>query len=315
MKYTSTATVRVAQTASALALTLALTACGGSSAGAPQDATPPPTGGSGGSGAPAGADPAVVALLPAAVKEKGALVVGTEAQYPPFEFYESDNTTIIGFDADIAAELARLMGLTLTLKDASFDSIIPSLAGGRYDLGMSGFTVTAERQQQVDFVTYYYEGDGLMVKAGNPGGLSIGDSLCGVKVALLKGSTQHLKTIPTLDNACAQAGKPAVAASVVPGSNDLALSLQSGRVAAVLTDGSNAAYTVKLSNGTFEVAPGKPFNPAPFGVASPKGNGMDKAIHQALETMLSNGSYAKILAKWGMQAGAIETPKINEAAN
>lgn len=204
------------------------------------------------------------------------------------------------------------MGLKLVLKDAAFDSIIPSLGSGRYDLGMSGFTVTGERIQQVDFVTYYYEGDGLMVKAGNPKNLAVGDSLCGVKIAVLKGSTQALRSLPELDKGCQQAGKPAIVPTVVPGSNDLGLSLQSGRVDAVLTDGSNAAYTAKLSDGKFEVATGQPYNPAPFGIASRKGSGMDKAVQKALAVMLSDGSYAKTLDKWGMQAGAIHTPKINE---
>ncbi|WP_301486478.1 ABC transporter substrate-binding protein [Intrasporangium sp.] len=254
----------------------------------------------------------MVALLPPAVKDKGVLAIGMEAQYPPFEFYDTDNKTVIGFDADVASSLAKLMGLKLEIHDAAFDSIIPSLASGRYDLGISGFTVTAERAKQVNFVTYYYEGDGLMVKAGNPGNLTIGDSLCGVRIAVLKGSTQALKSVPALDKVCTSAGKPAIAATVVPGSNDLGLSLQSGRVQAVLTDGSNAGYTAKLSGGKFEVATGQPYNPAPFGIASPKDNDLDKAVQKALEVMISNGTYASTLKKWNMEAGAVQAPKINE---
>ncbi len=239
----------------ALSLTLALTACGSSTA-----------------------------------KDKGELVIGTEAQYPPFEFYDTDNKTIIGFDPDIGAGLASLMGLKLVLTDAAFDSIIPSITSGRYNLGMSGFTVTAERVKQVDFVTYYHEGDGLLVKAGNPGSLAINETLCGAKVAVLKGSTQNLTSVSELDKKCAAAGKPNLAASVVPGSSDLALALQSGRAVAVLTDGTNAGFTAKQSKGKFEVAPGEPFNPAPFGIASQKGDGMDKAVQKALEKMLADGS-------------------------
>lgn len=310
---TGTAIWRTAAGAGAAVLVLALAACGSSSSSGA--ATPEPTADAGSTptaAVPEGADQAVVDLLPAAVKEKGELSVGMEAQYPPFEFYDTDNTTIIGFDADIANALAKHMGLKLVLNDAAFDSIIPSLASGRYDLGISGFTVTAEREKQVDFVTYYYEGDGLMVKAGDPSNLTIGDSLCGAKVAVLKGSTQALRSVPELDKGCKSAGKPDIAATVVPGSNDLGLSLQSGRVDAVLTDGSNAAYAAKLSDGKFEVATGQPYNPAPFGIASPKGNGMDKAVQKALEAMLADGSYKAPLDKWGMQAGAIDTPKINE---
>jgi polar amino acid transport system substrate-binding protein len=313
MTTTHSSTRRRAAVASVglLAAALALTACGAGDDGALKN-----TAGTAGTSAAAGdASPDVVALLPKAVVDKGELVVGTEAQYPPFEFYDTDNKTIIGFDADVAAELADRMGLRLAVSDASFDSIIPSLASGRYDLGMSGFTVTAERVKQVDFVTYYYEGDGLLVKPGNPKGLAIDTTLCGVKVAVLKGSTQNLASIPALDKDCAAAGKPAVSTSVVPGSSDLALALQSGRADAVLTDGTNAGYTAKQSSGKFEVAPGQPFNPAPFGIASSKSSGLSKAVQKALETMVADGSYQKILDTWGMTAGAIDTAKINEVSD
>ncbi|MEO6020786.1 MAG: ABC transporter substrate-binding protein [Knoellia sp.] len=293
----------------ALALGLALSACGSNDTSKPAASSASSTTGD---GAATGADAAVTALVPAAVKADGKLSIGIEAQYPPFEFYEADNKTIIGFDADIAAGLAKHMGLTLVLNDASFDSIIPSLSSGRYDLGISGFTVTAERVKQVDFVTYYYEGDGLMVKGGNPAKLAIDETLCGVKIAVLKGSTQALNTVPTLDKACTAAGKPAMAAMVVPGSSDLGLALSSGRAEGVLTDGSNAAYTAKLSKGKFEVAPGKAYNPAPFGIAAQKGTGMDAAVQKALEVMLADGSYAQIAKTWNMTAGAIEAAKINE---
>jgi polar amino acid transport system substrate-binding protein len=313
MTTTHSTTARRASVACAglLAMALALTACGATENVAPTGST-----GTVGASAPATkGDSDVMALVPKAVVDKGELVVGTEAQYPPFEFYDTDNKTIIGFDPDVAAEIADLMGLRLTLRDASFDSIIPSLASGRYDLGMSGFTVTAERIKQVDFVTYYYEGDGLLVKPGNPQQLAIDTTLCGVKVAVLKGSTQNLASIPALNEDCSAAGKSAVAASVVPGSNDLALALQSNRVAAVLTDGTNAGYTAKQSSGKFEVAAGQPFNPAPFGIASAKSSDLGKAVQKALETMVADGSYQKILDKWGMTAGAIDTAKINEASD
>jgi polar amino acid transport system substrate-binding protein len=311
---TFSTTWRAALGAGAMTVALALAGCGSSSSATSESPQPTTSETATGAALPDGADPAVVALLPASIKDKGELSVGMEAQYPPFEFYDADNKTIIGFDADIAAGLAKLMGLQLTLNDAAFDSIIPSLASGRYDLGISGFTVTAEREKQVDFVTYYYEGDGLMVKAGNPSNLTIGDSLCGVKIAVLKGSTQALNSVPELNKGCAAAGKADIDAPVVPGSNDLGLSLSSNRAEAVLTDGSNAAYTAKLSNGKFEVATGQPYNPAPFGIASPKGNGMDQAVQKAVEAMQADGSYLQALEKWGMQAGAIDTPKINEVS-
>jgi polar amino acid transport system substrate-binding protein len=289
-----------------LSVALALSACGGGSSDSGSESK-----GNAPSSAAAKSDPDVVALLPASVKDSGTLTVGTEAQYPPMEFYDTDNKTIIGMDPDIAQGLASLMGLKLELQDASFDSIIPSLASGRYDLGMSSFTITAERQQQVDFVSYFNGGDGLLVKKGNPKDLKIDETLCGVKVAVLKGSTQDLESAQLLNEECAAAGKPDLDVSVVPGSNDLGLSLQSGRVDGVLTDGSNAADVAKKSNGKLEVASGPPFNSAPFGIASQKDSGMAAAVQKALEKMIADGTYEQILQKWGMQDSAITAPETN----
>jgi polar amino acid transport system substrate-binding protein len=292
--------------ATVLSLALALSACGGGSGDSASESQ-----GNAPTSSAAKADPDVVALLPSSVKAAGTLTVGTEAQYPPMEFYDTDNKTIIGMDPDIAQGLASLMGLKLKLQDAAFDSIIPSLASGRYDLGMSSFTITAERQQQVDFVSYFNGGDGLLVKKGNPKDLKIDESLCGVKVAVLKGSTQDLESVQLLNEKCAAAGEPDLDASVVPGSNDLGLSLQSGRVDGVLTDGSNAADVAKKSNGKLEVAAGPPFNSAPFGIASQKDGGMAAAVQKALEKMIADGTYEQILQKWGMQDSAIKAPETN----
>jgi polar amino acid transport system substrate-binding protein len=289
-----------------LSLALVLSACGGDS---DADASKPE--GDGGNSSAVQADPDVVALLPQEVKNSGKLTVGTEAQYPPMEFYDTDDETIIGMDPDIAQGLASLMGLELSLEDAAFDSIIPSLASGRYDLGMSSFTITEERQQQVDFVSYFVGGDGLLVPEGNPKDLSIDGSLCGTKIAVLKGSTQDLESVPMLNEECAAAGQPALEASVVPGSDDLGLALQSGRVDGVLTDNTNAAQVAQVSNGKMEVAAGPPYNPAPFGIAAQKGSGMAEAVQLALEKMLEDGSYQEILEKWDMQDNAVETPEIH----
>ena len=304
---------RVRLAATGLAMAVTLVGCGSS----PTPATPATPAASDQPTTPVATkgDPAVVDLVPKAVADKGQLVVATEAQYPPFEFYDEDNKTIIGADAEMATAVAEKMGLEVSLVDAAFDTIIPSLASKRYDMAESAFTVTAERIEQVDFVTYYYEGDGALVKSGNPKGLGVDDSLCGVKVAVLKGSTQDAVSVPRLNKMCTDAGKSELAVSILPGSNGLGLALSSGRVDAVLTDGSNAAFTAKQSGGKMELAPGDPFNPAPFGIATVKDSGMAEAVQAALKSMIADGSYLEILTNWGMQAGAVETPEINEVTS
>src|SRR5712692_9962623 len=97
----------------------------------------------------------VAAEVPAAVKSKGTLAVAADATYAPNEFIAPDGHTVIGMYADLAKALAGVMGLKAKLANATFDSILPGLAAKKYDLGMSSFTDTREREKIVDFVTYY----------------------------------------------------------------------------------------------------------------------------------------------------------------
>src|SRR5262249_47424644 len=97
----------------------------------------------------------VAALVPGAIKSKGSLTVAADATYAPNEFIGSDGHTVVGMDADLAKALGQVMGLKVNMVNATFDTIIPGLASGKYDLGMSSFTDTKAREKTVDFVTYF----------------------------------------------------------------------------------------------------------------------------------------------------------------
>jgi len=110
------------------------------------------------SASPSGAVGAIAAQVPSSVKANGALTVAADATYAPNEFVATDGRTVIGFDADLAKELGQVLGLKVNVINATFDTIIPGLASGKYDLGISSFTDTKEREQTVDFVTYFRAG-------------------------------------------------------------------------------------------------------------------------------------------------------------
>ncbi len=259
------------------------------------------------------ADAKVAAEVPAAIKSKGKLVVATDASYAPNEFFGSDGKTIQGMDADLADALAGVMGLKADVKNGSFDAIIPGLASKKYDLGMSSFTDTKEREKTVDFVTYFSAGTSFYVKAqGGPTINSLSD-LCGHKVAAEKGTTQAVGATAQ-GKKCTAAGKPGVNVSVFPDQNGANLALSSGRSDVGMADSPVAAYQVKQSNGQFKLS-GKSYGTAPYGIAIPKGSGLDKPVLDALKALMANGRYKAILAKWGISAGAISDPKINGATS
>jgi polar amino acid transport system substrate-binding protein len=261
----------------------------------------------------AGSDPK--SLVPAAVKAKGTLIVASDASYAPNEFFASDGKTIIGMDADLAKALGDELGLSVTMQNVTFDSILAGMVAGKYDLGMSSFTDTKEREQTVDFVTYFSAGSSLMVKTGNPENLSPSDlSLCGKKVAVEKGTVQESTDVPADTAKCKAASKPEVTALSFDDQNGANLALSSGRADGVLADSPVAAYAAKQSGGKFIIS-GQPYGTAPYGIAVPKGTGMAQAVLAALKDLMAKGTYTQILTKWSIQSGAITNPVVNGATS
>ncbi|MEV5752155.1 ABC transporter substrate-binding protein [Actinoallomurus sp. NPDC052308] len=268
-------------------------------------------------------DPKLNAMLPANIKSAGKFTVAADPSYAPNEFFDTDNKTIIGFDVDLGKALGKKLGVEFTFQQAGFDAIIPGITSGKYNLGMSSFTDNTEREKVVDFVTYYTAGSSLMVKKGNPQGLKPDDlSLCGKKVAVEKGTVQLDELSATIDDKkglgartkkCKDAGKPAPIAQPYPDQAGANLALSTARADAVLADSPVIDYAAKQSNGQFEVS-GAAYDTAPYGIAVGKNLGQSKdAILAALKALQSEGTYNKILEKWGIQDGANTNPVINGA--
>ena len=251
----------------------------------------------------------IAAQVPAAVKSKGTLVVGTEAQYAPNEFIAPDGHTIIGMDPDMVKAIAAVLGLKAQMVNSTFEAIIPGLAAGRYDVGASSFTDTKEREKTVDFVTYLSVGQAFLTKAnGGPSPNTLAD-LCGLTVAVEKG-TVEFEEAEKQNKKCKEAGKP-INLLVFPGQNDANLALSSGRAQVDYADSPIIAYQVRKLGVSVRSSP--TFGAAPYGLALPKGNGMAKPVLEALKVLLANGTYAAILKRWELESAAITNPVINGA--
>ncbi|MFC7720850.1 transporter substrate-binding domain-containing protein [Nonomuraea recticatena] len=144
---------------------LALTACGGG--GGETGATPAATGAT--SAAPS-AQNTLAAMVPDAIKSDGKLIVGVDASYPPNESVDPASQKIVGWDVELVEAIAGKLGLTAEFQNAGFDTIIPGLQSGKYELGASSFTDNKEREKVVDFVTYYSAGTAWAALKGNPKG-------------------------------------------------------------------------------------------------------------------------------------------------
>ena len=237
------------------------------------------------------------------------LTVATDASYPPMESIGGDGKSVIGADADLANAIATTMGLTATLQNAGFDGIIPGIQAGKYDLGMSSFTDTKEREKTVDFVTYLTAGTSFYVTTAKPANVNSLSDHCGLTVAVEKGTTQQ-------DDAQAQAKKcpsgKKLTVLIFPDQNGANLALSSGRAQVGMADSPVAAYAVKQSGGKFKLS-GVAYGTAPYGIAMAKNSGLTKPVVSALNALIASGVYASILNKWGLSSGAIKQPVVNGA--
>src|SRR5437588_5649748 len=187
----------------ALVCVAALAACGSNSSS-------PSTGTStSGSVSTTKANPAVEKLVPASIKSKGTLTVAADATYAPDESIGPDGHTVVGMDADLAQALGAVMGLKVTVVNATFATIIPGLTGGKYDLGASSFTDTKAREKVVDFVDYFRAGESFFTKAS--GGTSVTGlaGLCGLSVSVETGTVEE-SDAKGQSSKCMAAGKKPV---------------------------------------------------------------------------------------------------------
>jgi len=258
-------------------------------------------------------DPKIAAAVPKEIASKGTLTVAADATYPPDEFIATDGKTVIGMDPDLAKAIAQVMGLKAEVKNITFDAIIPGLAAKKYDLGMSSFTDTKEREATVDFVTYLTAGTSLYVKTGDSKVKSFAD-LCGKSAAVERGTIQA-DAIAEQSKKCKAQGKPEVDLQVLPDQNAANLAISSGRAEVGAADTPVAVYIAEQSDGAFEVV-GQPVPPEPYGIAIPKDNGMAQPVLDAVKAVIADGAYDKILKYWGLQDGALkEAPVINGAVS
>ncbi|MDQ0380587.1 ABC transporter substrate-binding protein [Amycolatopsis thermophila] len=258
-------------------------------------------------------DPQLAAALPAQIAQAGALNIGSNIQSAPNNFYSADGKTPVGFEVDIAKAVAAKLGVTAHHTDMAFGSLITSLQSGRLDLTMAGMNDTKARQAQIDFVDYFTSGITIMVRKGNPDGITGPDSLCGKTVAVVQG-TSHQTFAAEQSTRCVQAGKPAITTTATDSDSQNQNQLRTGRVAAILNDLPTAAYVSKnAGNGEFfEVVPGEPINGGPYGIGVNKANPqLRDAVEKALSALVADGTYGKILDAWGVEQGAITKVTVN----
>ena len=248
--------------------------------------------------------------VPEEIKSSGKLIVGVNIPYKPNEF-KDESGKIVGFDVDLMNAIAGTLGLTPEYREADFSKIIPSIQGGTFNVGMSSFTDTKEREASVDFVTYFSAGTSW---AQNKGAGIDPNNACGKKVAVQATTTQETDELPAKSKACTDAGKPAIEIVPFDGQDAATNAVVLGQTDAMSADSPVTLYAIKETGGKLEAA-GEVFDSAPYGWPVKKGSPLAASLQKALEHLIETGAYKTIASNWGVESGMIDKPVINGAVS
>lgn len=295
----------------ALGLAVALSACGSDSLSS-SESSGSASGAEGSAASPAASQAKVDALaakVPEKVKTAGKLVVGVDTTYPPNEFLAEDGKTAKGMDIDLLNAVAQKLGVTTEWQNSNFDAIILGVTSGKYDVGMSSFTINPERKKSVNMVSYYSAGTLWVAPKGNPKQIDP-DNACGKTIGIQKGTVQ-VTDLQARSKKCTDGGKEAIKLVIDDQQVKITAALTSGKVDAMAADSPVSINAIQQTNDQFEKV-GDIYDSAPYGVVVPKDQTeFAGAIKDALVDLEKSGDYEKILTTWGGQDGAITDFSVN----
>ncbi|MEU5593564.1 ABC transporter substrate-binding protein [Streptomyces sp. NPDC020298] len=253
-----------------------------------------------------GEDASAAGLLPSGVKSLTVAV--SVGGTPPGTTYLADGKTLTGQDVDFTKAVAKVLGIRLKVEQASFEAILPALDSGKYDFGASNFGVTDERRRTIDFVTYINDGQGFATRKDSTlSKVTDLKQLCGLNVATSAGTTFEA-TLEDNKKVCADAGKKAYHVQTYAESSAIWSSLQQGRSDIVMSTINGLRYAVAHQQGLKFL---NEYHRLDVGFAFKKGTKLAPAFRAAVNKLIADGTYEKILKKWGTTGSAIGTSRIS----
>lgn len=258
-------------------------------------------------------DDALIAMLPAALKDKETLNVGSDTSYEPAEFLAADGQTPIGYDVDLAKAIGAVLGKKVDVQTSEFSTILPSL-GSKYDLGISSFTINPERSKAVNFVSYFNAGVLWAVQKGNPNNFSL-DDICGKKVGVQTGTIEEDPDVKDRNQKCLDEGKPAIEVISLKNQTDVTTRLVSGSIDAMSADSPIIKNALQKTGDSLETL-GEVYDAAEQGIAIAKDDtAFAEVIEQVLNKLIEDGTYTQILKDWNNDEGAISKAVLNPTAS
>ncbi len=264
----------------------------------------------------AGADPAfaqspqpdLIKLLPPDIATSKTFTVAVALGSPPDDF-RNEKGEIAGWEIDILRAASQLLGLNLDLRPTTFDTLIPGLQAHRFDAAVGQMGVTVVREKVVDMIGTLFGNELFAALADSPIKVNSLDDLCGLTVGTTRGS-REMVFAQEQDPKCTAAGKKAINALAFNDGNSAAEALMSKRVDLYWLGSTAVSWFVAQSKGRTKVV-GHYTDTSYIGIALPKGSEMAKPLQAAVQQLIANGTYQKIVTKWGLQEGAVKDAPLN----
>ena len=259
----------------------------------------------------------LLAALLSPARAADEIKAGSITNSPAMISYASDGSTLQGAIVDLAAAMSRQMGRKIVFESIPFKGLLPAMEAKRIDITFTLMNDTPEREKLIDFVDFFNLGTMLLVQKGNPQHIESLESACGKTVSTVQGSTQ-VALVNETDAKCKAAGKAPIENLQYAQPADARLQVQSGHVAAFLGNSPVMVYLAKTAGGgtIFDVVQGHVYQPVPLGIGVAKSNaGLRDALQKALDALIADGSYRKILEQHGVADGAVTSATINGGAN
>ena len=260
-------------------------------------------------------DSAAAALVPEAIKADGKLTVVTTGGAAPLSLFATDNKTLIGSEVDIAYAVGEALGLEVEVLPVAWADWPLGIESSRYEAVLSNVTVTEARKEKFDFATYRNDLLGFYAKSDSSiGGIKEAKDVAGKRIIVGSGTNQEAILV-RWDEENKKNGLAPVQFQYYDDDSASSLALQSGR--ADLTFGPNAAAAYKAAQDgkTKQVGTlngGWPLT-AQIAFTTKKGNGLAVAAQAALNHLIDDGTYARILDRWGLSSEAVQKSELNPA--
>lgn len=256
----------------------------------------------------------IAAEVPAKIRKRGTLeLVQSSGSAAPLNFHATDNKTLIGVEPDIAHLVADVLGLKPKFNAVSWENIFVGLDSAKYDAGFSNITVTEERKEKYDFATYREDNLGFEAKKGSGLKVTGPKDVAGQTVAVGSGTNQE-KLLIEWSKENEKAGRKPVDIKYYQNDSDTYLALQSGRIDLYLGPNPTAAYHAATTGKTEVVGTYSGAGSTLQGLiaaTTKKDSGLAKPLAAAIDEIIDNGTYAKVLKRWGLSDEAVTKSEIN----